>query len=68
MSTKESFLKNHGDTLAIIATTMIICGCIQSLWMLQLGTRIETVNERIDKIQSSMYERKLMEATNGRKE
>jgi len=62
---KQSFLKRHGDTLAIIMTTMIICMCIQSIWFIQLETRIEQVNMRIDKVQQTIYEKKKKEGLNG---
>lgn len=52
---KESFLRNHADTLAIMGLNICIAAVLMTMWVSQ-SSRIDGANARIDCIYVMFYD------------
>ncbi len=52
---EHNFLKNHADTLTIIGVNIAGLALLVSMW-LSHAHRMDTVNARMDTVQSLMYQ------------
>jgi hypothetical protein len=55
MEEKQSFLKNHADTLAIIAVNIGVAAILISLWISN-SSRIDSANSRMDTLHVMFYD------------
>lgn len=55
MSTKESFLKNHADTLAIIGVNLAIAAILITMYVSNTS-RIDAANNRTDQLYQTLIE------------
>jgi hypothetical protein len=52
---KQSFLRNHADTFAIMGLNLAIAAILTSMW-LSNSHRVDAVNSRMDTMQGLIYQ------------